>query len=457
MYHHFLQQNLQNFLQVMQNLDLWLIEKQRGALNLQNDSITVFKIFLKHYCKRFAHQKHLTLLIAAQKYMWINKTQNFRSWCDHLKMINLFSRYSDQSSHVDYSNFCKDKLMLHHCFQSVILDDLLNDDDENWMSAYVACAINHDHLRDSLRIMLKMIETDSEIKSLKHNEIEQNQNLRHEELLSQCRSNHANSFMQIFIDLSKRFMNKNHDWLQSTCDVTLIIIWDHSIVACIIRKNAFASVILEKIDSLFLLNVKQQDVVDWIIDYYHYCSDAQLLLHLNKIVEIEKSICINLIFSHLTYYAAQINMSNSILQAIFIDVTVFNIKSFILHQLLNLLIQSVFKFLKLKSLTRLQNCFRRCCFLIIDKKFMIDLKTLHYIDQRFRQIYTWSNVFFKDFFILFCNDFDQLSSISDQALYNSYVTSFFIKTLTDLQTYFAFDQIVVLSQIMKQQDENAES
>ncbi len=33
----------------------------------------------------------------------------------------------------------------------------------------------------------------------------------------------------------------------------------------------------------------------------------------------------------------------------------------------------------------------------------------------------------------------------------------FMKALTDLQTYLAFDQIVVLSQIMKQQDENIKS
>ncbi len=116
MYHYLLQRNLWNFLWIMQNLDLWSIKKQRRALNLQNDYITMFKIFLKHYCKKSAHQKHLTLLIAAQKYMWINKTQDFCSWCDYFKMINLFSCYSDQLSHVDYLNFCRIKLMLHHCF-----------------------------------------------------------------------------------------------------------------------------------------------------------------------------------------------------------------------------------------------------------------------------------------------------------------------------------------------------
>jgi len=47
--------------------------------------------------------------------------------------------------------------------------------------------------------------------------------------------------------------------------------------------------------------------------------------------------------------------------------------------------------------------------------------------------------------------------ISDRALYNSHVMFLFTKALTDLQTYLAFDQIIVLSQIMKQQDENAES
>ena len=274
MYHHILQQDLQNFSQVVQNLDLWSIKKQRCALNLQNDNVTVFKIFLKHYCERSAYQKHLTLLIATWEYTWINKTWNFRSWCDHLKMINLFSHYLSQSSHVNFSNFCKVKLMLHHCFWSVILDDLLNDDDENWVSAYVTCAINHDHSRDSLRVVLKMIKMNSEIEFLKHDEIKQNQNLRHEELLSWRRSNHDNSLIQIFINLSERFMNKNHNWLQFTCDTTLIIIQDHSIVAHIIRKNAFASTILEKIDSFSLLNVEQRDVVDWIIDHYCYHFDA---------------------------------------------------------------------------------------------------------------------------------------------------------------------------------------
>ncbi len=257
--------------------------------------------------------------------------------------------------------------------------------------------------------------------------------------------------------LSKRFMNKNYDWLQSACDTTLIIIRNYSIVACVTCKNAFVSATLKKIDSLSLLNVKQRDVVDWVIDHYCYRFDAQLLLHLNEIVKIEKSICINLIFSHLTYYAAQINMNNSVLQAVLIDVAVFNIKSFILHQLLNLLIQSVFESLKLKSLTHLQNHFRYCCLLIINEKFMIDLKTLHYIDQCFHQIHARSNVFLKNLFILFCNNFDQLSLISDWALYNFHVTFFFTKALTDLQTYLTFDQIIVLSQIMRQQDENAES
>jgi hypothetical protein len=79
------------------------------------------------------------------------------------------------------------------------------------MFAYVVCIINHDHLRDSLRIMLEMIKTDSEIESLKHDEIEQNQNFRHEELLNRCRLNHDDSFMQIFLDLNERFINKNHD------------------------------------------------------------------------------------------------------------------------------------------------------------------------------------------------------------------------------------------------------
>jgi len=85
------------------------------------------------------------------------------------------------------------------------------------------------------------------------------------------------------------------------------------IVACVTCKNAFISVTFKKIDSLSLLNVEQRDVVDQVIDHYCYCFDAQLLLHLNDIIKIEKSICINLIFSHLMYYTVQINMSNSVL------------------------------------------------------------------------------------------------------------------------------------------------
>ncbi len=151
----------------------------------------------------------------------------------------------------------------------------------------------------------------------------------------------------------------------------------------------------------------------------------------------------------MTYYAAQIDIINSVLQVVFINVIVFNIKNFTLHQLLNLLIQSIFKFLKLKHFTHLQNCFRHCCFLIINEKFMIDLKISHYIDQHLQQSYAQFNDFFNDFFNLFCNDFDQLSLINDWALYNSHVTFLFMKALTDLQTYLTFNQIIVLSQIMK--------
>ncbi len=455
--HHLLQLDLRSSSRAVQDLDLRPIENQRRALDLQNGHATVSKTFLEHYCERPAHQEHLTLLAAAREYTWINKTQDFRPRRDRPNVINLFPRYSGQSSHADYPNFCRAKLMLHHCFRSVTLDDLLNDDNEDWVSAYAACAANHDHSRDPLGAVLEAVEADSETESLEHDEAEQDQDLRHEELLSRRRPNHDGSPVQILTDLGERSMDKDHDWLQPTCDTTLTVLRNHSAVARVTREDASAPATLEEAGSLSFLNAEQRDVVDRVIDHYRDRAGAQLLLHLDGVSGTGKSTCINLISSHLAYYAAQVDMVNPVLRAAPTGVAAFNIKGFTLHQLLNLPIQSAFEPLKPERLTRLQDRFRHCRLLIIDEKSMIGLKALHYIDQRLRQTYARPNDFFGGLSILFCGDFGQLPPVSDRALYNPHVTSPSTDALAGLQAYLAFDQTVVLSQIMRQQGEDAES
>ena len=68
---------------------------------------------------------------------------------------------------------------------------------------------------------------------------------------------------------------------------------------------------------------------------------------------------------------------------------------------------------------------------MIDKKFMLGLRQLHWLYSRFRQIFSNSNQLFGGINVLLLGDFCQLSFVSEQALYD---TRRYIKRLIDTIT-----------------------
>jgi hypothetical protein len=189
------------------------------------------------------------------------------------------------------------------------------------------------------------------------------------------------------------------------------------------------------------------------------------LLHLNEIVDTKKSLCINRIFFHLIYHAivrlkynnetADVDF-NFVFRCASIDVAAYNVSNATLHQLLELSVNSFFIELSLERLERYQRRFKHCKLIIIDEKFMIEQRFLYKIDQRLRVILARSDVFFEEMNVLFCDDFDQLSSVTNNVLYVNSKTKTSHESCLDWNAYRAFAKIVVLTRFMRQQDDSIE-
>jgi hypothetical protein len=184
--------------------------------------------------------------------------------------------------------------------------------------------------------------------------------------------------------------------------------------------------ILKKADDISILNVEQRRVFDRVLFHYLKDDDSQLLLHLNEIIDTRKSLCINRIFFHLIYHAAvrlKYNNEtadvdfNSVFKCASIDVAAYNVSNATLHQLLDLFVNSSFIELSFERLERYQRRFKHCKLIIIDEKFMIEQRFFYKIDQRLRVIFARFDVFFEEMNVLFCDDFDQFSSVTNNVLY----------------------------------------
>jgi hypothetical protein len=184
--------------------------------------------------------------------------------------------------------------------------------------------------------------------------------------------------------------------------------------------------ILMKADDISILNVEQRRVFDRVLSHYLKNDDSQLLLHLNEIIDTKKSLCINRIFSHLIYHAAvrlKYNNEtadvdfNSVFKCASTDVAAYNVSNATLHQLLDLLVNSSFIELSFERLERYQRRFKHCKLIIIDEKSMIEQRFLYKIDQRLRVILARFDAFFEEMNVLFCDDFDQLLSVTNNVLY----------------------------------------
>jgi hypothetical protein len=108
---------------------------------------------------------------------------------------------------------------------------------------------------------------------------------------------------------------------------------------------------------------------------------------------------------------------NLVFKCASIDVAAYNVSNAILHQLLELFVNSLFIELSFERLERYQRRFKHCKLIIIDEKFMIEQRFFYKIDQRLRVILARFDVFFEKMNVLFYDDFDQLSSVTNNVLY----------------------------------------
>jgi hypothetical protein len=149
----------------------------------------------------------------------------------------------------------------------------------------------------------------------------------------------------------------------------------------------------------------------------------------------------------MNYHVHQREKSSFVLRTTFIDVVAHNIFDSIFHQLFSFFIRNQFNELKQDCLTRFQRSFKHCKFLIIDEKFMIDLRFLYKLNCRLRAIYAKLDRFFDKMNIMLCDNFAQLFFVDDTSMYFHF-RHFNSKLLITQTIYRAFDQFVFFTKSM---------
>jgi hypothetical protein len=105
------------------------------------------------------------------------------------------------------------------------------------------------------------------------------------------------------------------------------------------------------------------------------------------------------------------------------------------------------------TLQSLQALFQDCCFLMADKKSMINLRMFLLIDDHLRAIFSATSYqLFRSINILICGDFFQLPFIEGKPLYARRLSN--INKIKGHQLYQAFYKTIRLTEIMWQQGGN---
>ena len=189
---------------------------------------------------------------------------------------------------------------------------------------------------------------------------------------------------------------------------------------------------------------------NYITSYY---IPSQLLLNIDSIARSRKTFILLKIYTWLQELALVEGKEDPILQVAPIGITTFNIIGRTLYSLLQLLVKVGSSELQLASLQALQQLFKDYRFLIINKKSIIDLKTLSLIDDHLQAIFlARSNSPFSSINILIYRDFFQLLLVGRKALFS--ITYPYLEMIKGYYLYIRFDHIVRLTQVIQQQGED---
>jgi ATP-dependent DNA helicase PIF1 len=178
-------------------------------------------------------------------------------------------------------------------------------------------------------------------------------------------------------------------------------------------------------------------------------APSQLLLNVDSVAGSGKTFTLLKTYARIQELAEQARKQNPVFRAAPTGIAAFNIVKKTLHSLLRLPVKGKKSDLSVATLQALQSLFYNCRFLIIDKKSIIDIKTLSLIDDRLRAILpACSDQPFGGVNVLLCKDFFQLPPVGGKPLYS--LKHSHIDAIKGHQLYQAFDCTIRLTQVMQQ-------
>ena len=434
------------------SLDLRRVEDRKRVILKDltapgGNEIKLSVTMIEKYCRRPVDQKDLTLYQAVRDHAWDSYRREFVPV--KARAVNLFPKYK---AHKSPEEFCRAKLMLHHPFLGLEMDELYTVDGvkyETFTEAFESCYRRHTHDRDPLGEHSLFVQDDSDLESLASDEKESIKVEGYEDFVDQRKPGPDGKVDEFETELGRRPKDRNHDWLRRTYDIDVQATMKSLANLC--KDNRIVDPVpnsLKEAGDPDQLNARQREVFDKLINAFNFnLLGEQLLIHLDGVAGTGKSRVIELISRHLTYYASEKGYSdpgNTVLRAASTGVAAHNISGSTLHSLLKLPINRALGPLQGEQLTLAQKLLRSNWLLIIDEKSMLGGRFLSNIDLRLREILNPS-VPFGGHNVLLCGDFGQLPPVMDTAMYSDRCL------LAGKVAYAAFNRTIVLEELMRQQ------
>lgn len=366
--HHLLDRNLKACSRIFTNIDVRPIDNQTWlvAWLAQGDTISG-ETYLEKYCTRPLDQAHLTLLYVA-RYCNSKRGGSFKPRPRAKpRIVKIFPAYFSSPDHPSFENFCRVKMMLHHPFKNPTLTDLMRDPSglvfDTWQDAYRYYQKRHsDHESDPLDMdnPVKMLDDESETESLDGKDKNLNAgDVQFKELLNQCHPQRDGVVAFNNTEFGQRDIDKNYDWLAAkSYPVDIYNLISHLETQKGATTKAAAPATLEEVRDVKILNPKQRQVFDRVMDHYLSGDTSQLLFHVDGMGGTGKSTCIDTISWHMAYHATQnagpTKFHDLVIWAAPTGITAYNIQGCTLHSLLRLPVNQPFVDLSTGTLSKLQ-------------------------------------------------------------------------------------------------------
>jgi ATP-dependent DNA helicase PIF1 len=427
-------------------------EVHNDMITVEDETVTARRSPLRRYQDRLTDQVNpalarVTLFEWLRTWDWIKWTVRPRA---PPRLINYFPRYSSDPVSLEYNDYCRVKLMLHHPFRQPT--DLLSFDGcdyGSYVDAFHACWQLHTHPDDFYTDPVADDDTDSDNESVCTDYSDGP--LADFEVFARRRPRDdlTCSFTD---DLGSRDLDRIYDWSSHVGrNLTTPEEWDQ------FKLLHYTEQAVTVDSDPSPLNTEQRKLYDIVTAQYIEelagNSPRPLLLNVDGVAGSGKTFTVLKLCARLQELAQQSGKDNPVVRTAPTGVAAFNIIGKTLHSLFRLPVkQKKSSDLSNATLQSLQSVFKNIRFLVIDEKSMIDLKMLSLIDDRLRLIFPDTDQAFGGLNILLCGDFFQLPPVSGRPLYTSRPTG--IEALKGQGLYQGFDRTVQLTEVIRQQGED---